>query len=72
MSWPVGRMQVARQLPQHIRIARNRTHWHALRIGQRRQPVVGAKDIGGTIDEVEMLVVGHVAPDSSDDAESLA
>lgn len=68
MGRPVGLVEIVGQLPQHGGIAIDRTHGRALRIGQRRQPVIGAKDIGGPVDEVEMLLFGHCLSVSSESA----
>ena len=59
MSWSVRGMQIIGQFPKHVRIARNSPDGHTLRIGEGRQTVIGAKDVGRAIDEVKMLLVGH-------------
>ena len=55
----VGFVEVSGQLPQHSRITINRADRRALRIGQRRQPVIRAKYVRGPIDEIEMLLLCH-------------
>ncbi len=49
-------IELVGKLPQHGRIAINRAHRRALRIGERGQAVIGAEDIGRAIDEIEMLL----------------
>src|SRR5690606_17175850 len=56
---PIRLVEVVGELPQHRRVAIYRAHRHALRIGQRRQPVIGAKDVGRSVDQVEVLLVRH-------------
>jgi hypothetical protein len=72
MRWPFGLVQVVGQLPQHGCIAIDRTHWLAVDIGQWRQPVISAKNIGGTIDKIEVLLIGHGSGDSIGAGTSLA
>ena len=57
----LGLVEFGDQLPDHRGEAIDRPHRRPLRIVQRRQPVIGAKDIAGAIDEIEMLL-GHVPP----------
>ena len=61
MGRPVGLVEVVRQLPQHGGIAIDGAHRRAFRVGQGRQAVIGAEDIGRAVDEIEMLFVRHVA-----------
>ena len=42
----VGLVQVVGELPQHRRVAVDRADRRAMRVGQRRQAMIGAKDIG--------------------------
>ena len=66
MRRPIGLVQVAGQLPQHRRVSKNRAHRRAHGVGQRRQAVIGAKNIGRSIDEVEVrravAGIGHARP----------
>ena len=55
MGRAVGLVEPVRQLPQHGRIAVDRADIEPELVGQRRQPVEGAKDIAGAVDEVEVL-----------------
>ncbi len=57
MRWTIRLIKVVRQLPQHGRIAIYRANWLAMFIGERGQPVIGTENIGGAIDELEMLLV---------------
>jgi hypothetical protein len=43
------------QLPEHGRVAVDRADIEAVLVGERRQPVIGAEDIAGAVDKVEML-----------------
>jgi hypothetical protein len=54
-----GLVEVLGQLPQHGSIAIDRAHGGSFGVGQRRQPVIGAKDVGRTVDEIEMLLATH-------------
>ena len=56
---PVRLVQVFSQLPQHRGVAVDRADRRALRVGQRRQAVIGAENVGRSVDQVEMLLVGH-------------
>ena len=56
---PVGLVEIGGELPQHRGVAIDCAHRRAFRIGQRRQPVIGAEDVGGTIDEIEVVLFGH-------------
>ena len=47
-------VEVARQLPQHRRIAIDRARRLAVAVGQRRQPVIGAEDVARPVDEIEV------------------
>ena len=49
-------VQVGNQLPQHRREAIDGAHRHALRVCQRRQPMIGAEDEAGAVDKIEMLL----------------
>ena len=55
---PVSLVEIGGELPQHRGVAIDRADRGAFRVGQRRQPVIGAKDIGRAIDEIEMLLAG--------------
>jgi hypothetical protein len=57
MGRPVGGVDLIHQLPQHGRIAIDRPHRLAMLVRQRRQAVIGAEDIAGAVDEIEM---GHM------------
>ena len=59
VGWAIGFVQIIGQLPQHGRVAIDRADRHALRVGQRRQAVIGAEDIGRSVDQVEMLLGLH-------------
>src|SRR3546814_18689754 len=61
MGRPVGGVQIRGELPEQLRIAINRAHGHALRVRQRRQAVIGAEDVAGAIDQIEMILLGHGA-----------
>ena len=51
----IGFVQIIGQFPQHGGVTIDRTHRHPMRIGERWQAMIGPKDIGRTIDEIEML-----------------
>ena len=51
---PVGLVEPVGELPQHGRVAIDRADIQAVPVGQRRQPVIGAKDVARPVDEVEM------------------
>ena len=55
MGRAVGLVEPVRQLPQHGRVAVDRADIEPELVGQRRQPVEGAEDIAGAVDEIEML-----------------
>ena len=57
MCWTIRLVEVVRQFPQHGRVAIYRTNRLAMFIGERGQPVIGPENIGGAIDEIEMLLV---------------
>ena len=57
MCWTVCLIEVVRQFPQHGRITIYRTDRLAMFVGERGQPVIGPENIGGAIDEIEMLLV---------------
>ena len=57
MCWTIRLIEVVRQFPQHGRIAIYRANRLAMFIGERGQPVIGPENIGGAIDEIEMLLV---------------
>ena len=59
MRRAIGLVEVFGQPPQHRRIAIDRAHRHAVRVGERGQAMIGAEDVGGAIDEVEMLAFRH-------------
>src|SRR5690606_19030545 len=59
MCRTVRLVELVGQLPQHRRVAVDRADRHAVRVGQRRQPVIRAEDVGRTVDQVEMLLFGH-------------
>ena len=59
MRRPLGLVEILGQLPQHGRIAIDRAHRSALGISQRRQPVIGAENVGRSVNEVEVLLLGH-------------
>ncbi|CAM3254884.1 hypothetical protein SPAN111604_13365 [Sphingomonas antarctica] len=42
------------QLPQHRRIAVHRAHRLAMLVGQRREAVIGAENVSGAVDKIEM------------------
>jgi hypothetical protein len=54
VSRAVGLVQRVGQLPQHGRIAIDGAYRLAMLVGERRQPMIGAEDIAGAIDEIEM------------------
>jgi len=54
---PVGVVQILRELPQHRRITIDRPDRHAIRVRQRRQAVIGAEDVAGAIDQIEMILL---------------
>ena len=59
VRWPFGLVEIVGQLPQHRGIAVNGTHRRPFRVGQRGKAVIGAEDVGRTVDEVEMLLGLH-------------
>ena len=59
MRRAISLIQIVRQLPQHRCIAIDGPHRLAMLVGQRRQPVIGAKNISGAVNEVEMLLIRH-------------
>ncbi len=61
MRRPVRLVQIGGQLPQHGGVAVDCTHRGPFGVGQRRQAVIGPEDIGGAIDEIEVLFIGHRA-----------
>src|SRR3546814_15058276 len=71
MRRPIGLVQVLRQLPQHRRIAIDSTDRHPVRVGQRWQAVIGAKDIAGAVDQIEMILLGNGGRGSRGEARGL-
>ena len=61
MRRPVRLVKIVGQLPQHGRIAVDRADRRAFRIGQRGQAMIGTKDIGRSVDKIEMLFLRHIA-----------
>ena len=61
MRRPLGLTQFFGQLPQHRRVAIDRTDGHPLGVCERRQAVIGAEDVAGAIDQIEMILLGHGA-----------
>ena len=59
VRWPLRLVEILGQLPQHGGVAIDCAHRGALRIGQRGQAMIRAKDVRGTVDEIEVLLVGH-------------
>ena len=59
MRGPFRLVEVIGQFPQHGRVTVNRAHRRAFRIGQRGQAMIRPKNVGGTVDEVEVLLVCH-------------
>ncbi len=51
---PIRAAQVAGELPQHGRIAIDRARRLAVPVGERRQPVIGAEDVAGAVDQIEV------------------
>ena len=51
---PSALLRLVGQLPQHRRVAVDRADIEAVLVGQRRQPVEGAEDVGRAVDEIEM------------------
>ena len=56
---PVGLVEIGGELPQHRGVAIDRADRRAFRVRQRRQPVIGAEDIGRAIDEIEVFLFSH-------------
>ena len=54
MGRPVLLVEAVGELPEHRRIAVDRADVEAVLVGQRRQPVEGAEDVGRAVDEIEM------------------
>jgi hypothetical protein len=54
MGGPFGLAEVLGELPQHRRIAIDRADVEAVLVGQRRQPMEGAENIAGAVDEIEV------------------
>ena len=59
VRWTIGLVQIVRQFPQHRGIAIDCTNGFTMLVGERRQPVIGPENIGGAVNEVEMLLVRH-------------
>ena len=59
MGRAVGLVQVVGQLPQHGGVAIDRADRRPFGIGQRREAMVGAEDIGRAVDEIEMRCFSH-------------
>ncbi len=59
MRRAIGGVEIVRQLPKHGGVAINRADRRAFRIRQGRQAVIGAEDIGRTVDEVEVWRCCH-------------
>ena len=55
MGRSVGLVELVGQLPQHRRIAIDRANRLATHVGQRRQTVIGAENIGRAVNEIEMI-----------------
>ncbi len=55
---PVGLVEAVGELPQHRRIAIDRACRLAVAVGQRRQPVIGAKDVARSVNEIEVRLDG--------------
>ncbi len=56
MGRPVGAVEILGQLPQHGGVAIDRAHRGPLRIGERREAVIGPENIGRPVDQIEMLL----------------
>ena len=54
MGRPVRLVEALGELPEHGRIAIDRADIEPVLVGQRRQPVISAEDVGRTVDEIEM------------------
>ena len=54
MGRPVRLVEAVGELPEHGRIAIDRADIQAVLVGQRRQPMESAEDVGRTVDEIEM------------------
>lgn len=59
VRWTIGLVQIVRQFPQHRGIAIDCTNGFTMLVGERRQPVIGPENIGGAVNEVEMLLIRH-------------
>ena len=52
----LARIGVLQQLPQHVAETLHRAHRQAVGLaGERRQRVIGAEDVAGTVDQIEMV-----------------
>ena len=61
-----GLVEIVGQLPQHGCVAINGADRRALWIGEWRQAVIGPENIGGSIDEIEVLLFIHHGGTSSE------
>ena len=60
MGRPVVRRHVAQQLPQHVAEAEHGIDLQAVGFAvQRRQRVIGAENIGGTVDQKDVVALGE-------------
>ena len=50
-------VQILRELPEHRGVAIDRTDRHPVRVRQRRQAMIGAEDVAGAIDQIEMILL---------------
>ena len=55
MGRAIGLVEFVGQLPQHRCIAIDRANGFAAHIGQRRQTVIGAENIGRAVNEIEVI-----------------
>ena len=54
-------VEIVGKFPQHCRIAVDRANRGSLRVGKRRQTVIGAEDIGRSVDQIEVIFWLHCA-----------
>ncbi len=60
VGWPLLRFHVAHELPQHVAEAEHGVDLQAIRFAvERRQRVIGAEDVGGAVDQEDVVALAR-------------